>query len=50
MFSGFKSAKLAFLSSVDGELTSMDNTLVMQILDCARHCPDDILGIPVRQS
>jgi hypothetical protein len=51
MFSGFKSATSASqpLSREEG-LTSVDNTLIVQILDCTRYGPDDVLGIPVRQS
>jgi len=29
--------------------TSMHNTLIVQVLDCTRDCPDDVLRIPANQ-
>ena len=52
MFSGFKSTRSAsrLVRTEKGRLTSMDNTLIVQILDCTCNGPDDVLGIPGRQS
>jgi hypothetical protein len=48
MFSGFKSvpSALRLASKQQVELTSVDNTLIVEVFDCASHCPYDILGIP----
>jgi len=34
---------------VEGTLTSVDDSLIVQILDCTRDGPDDVLGIPEYQ-
>jgi hypothetical protein len=49
MFSGFKSvpSALSLTSTQEVELTSVDDTLIMEVFDCTSHCPDDILGIPI---
>jgi len=50
IFSGFKSAASAScIPSKEERLTSVDDSLIVQILDCTRDCPDDVLGIPEYQ-
>lgn len=40
---------MSTLPELNRGLTSVDDTLVVQILDCTCDCPDNVLGIPLSQ-